>query len=174
MEDRKTQTRRIAKGITDETCYVGLEGHNGFVPVRGDAKETPILCPFGKPGDRLWVRETIRFNPQHANYYYEADNHGCGEEIYKKLGNRPEKRLRIPSMFMPRIASRITLEVTGVRVERLQDISHRDALAEGVEYDVSKPFGSPLERFRKLWVSINGIDSWNANPWLWRIAFRRL
>lgn len=77
-----------------------------------------------------------------------------------------------PSTQMPRWASRITLEITGVRVERLQDISHKDSLAEGVLYDVSKPDGSPLSRFHKSWDSVNGKGSWDTNPYVWVIDFK--
>jgi hypothetical protein len=80
-----------------------------------------------------------------------------------------------PGMFMPRWASRITLEVTGIRVERLQDISEADANAEGVKHSLHLPGGRfARENFAHLWWTIHGDESWDANPWVWVVEFRRL
>ena len=129
-----------------------------------EVRNIAIHCPYGVHGDRLWVRETfqpVQLATEVTQWRYAATD---------KRGLAPWK----PSIFMPRKASRITLENTRIRVERLQDISHRDALAEGVSYDVSKPEMHPIAMYRKLWESINGKGSWAKNPWVWVIEFRKL
>lgn len=163
-------------------------------------------CPYGPPGGRLWVRETwqgplleqfevdadsrwmspLRIhqyqNPAHCRY--AADGGGAPE--FLDADDNLQCRWR-PSIHMPRWASRITLEITGVRVERLQDISIQDAKAEGawgpddsIVDKVATYFGidvlaaNPRLAFQMLWESINGPDSWQANPWVWAIDFKRL
>lgn len=135
-------------------------------------------------GDRLWVREAWRapreFDavaprdiPPGTDVWYEAqDNVPFHPSDFGKLR---------PSMFMPRWASRITLEVTGVRVERLQDISEADAVAEGCECDSdgwrdyqmpeTQCCGTAIESFRSLWNSLHGPDAWDANPWVVALTF---
>lgn len=147
-------------------------------------------CPYGRPGDRLWVRET----------WCQTSTHGivcrADGEISDEFG--PWK----PSIHMPRWASRITLEITDVRVERLQEISEADAIAEGIERLKDHPLGFPVWKvcdhqdgtpgvevldyvgrdwtkdprraYQALWLSINGPGSWDANPWVWVIEFRRI
>ena len=133
-----------------------------------------VRCPYG--GSRLWVRETWaaphtydhlppRLIPQDARIHYAATEERGG-------------LLWRPSIHMPRWASRITLEVTGVRVERLQDISIADAMAEGVvETNANLRGLEPCMEWRysyeDLWRQINGPGSWDANPWVWVIEFRR-
>lgn len=149
-------------------------------------------CPRGQPGDRLWVRETWQFAPLRGIYVYRADPTWSGVPA-----PTPDGRWR-SSIHMPRCASRITLEITDVRVERVQDISRDDAIAEGVEWNKC-PTGQTAESldaqmlahrigkaahyvadidyvggFRWLWESINGRDSWHANPFVWVIEFRRI
>jgi len=113
-----------------------------------------------------------------ARYYFDAD--GLDEydhEQFKVWGFK-----RRPSIFMPRWASRITLEITGVRVERLNEISREDAKAEGLwpspgnglEMVNGGPYGNAQLAFRALWESINGPGSWDANPWVWVVEFRRV
>jgi hypothetical protein len=141
--------------------------------------DKPMRCPYGKPGDRLWVRETWRERLGDGTYAYRATHDGPFTwESYKWR----------PSIFMPRAASRITLEITAVRVERPQDISHADAIAEGIEADVQAGDTAPLWReyrtggttispthsYRTLWEQINGPDSWDANPWVWMLEFKRV
>jgi hypothetical protein len=140
-------------------------------------------CPYGVPGDRLWVRETWAaqhdfdsFKPSEINW--DARWH------YLATEERGGLLWRTP-IHMPRWASRITLEVTGVRVERVQDISEEDAKAEGVTLgelvDVLAN-GEPSKAvyfdartaYAHLWCAINGADSWKANPWVWAISFRRV
>lgn len=147
-------------------------------------------CPFGQPGDRLWVRET--WSTDFANYYpndrvwYAADdNRRLDIEVVDGVRGiySPESDVYVPfrwrpSIHMPRWASRITLEITGVRVERLQDISQADAKAEGCWYGRGggePDFAvSPADHFPTLWESIYGEESWQANPWVWVIEFKRV
>lgn len=202
LEGRKTQTRRVFKDTTEhEGPYnpAYLQAHRGE---RGWAE----ICPYGAPGDRLWVRETFALECD-QEYVGESefedwrdgrpfqthpgdDDRGTSEyhTIPRYRATEPDTLLMIkdaeepeegmawtPSIFMPRWASRITLEITGVRVERVQDISHKDALAEGVEYDLSKENGAPVPRFMALWDSINGKKHpWASNPWVWALTFRKL
>ena len=160
----------------------------GFCSVDGDEC---YVCHYGQSGDRLWVKETFyhwgkwikngltkkgrqawKFNSLNSNEcLYGATSPPAEPGKIKRTEVAWHKR---PSIFMPRNFSRINLEIVKVRVERLQDISHRAALAEGVEYDVSKPDGSPLARYQQLWESINGKGSWAKNPWVWVIEFQRL
>ena len=158
--------------------------------------------PFGYVGDRLWVREAHTFRVQHycgesgcdcddISIRYEADNSsdmisGAHKDIPDNWGFEGG-RLR-PSLHMPRWASRITLEITNVRVERLQDISEDDAKAEGVDIfrvqlgelnPILVPGGHrgtdcPKEGFNSLWDSINGANSWSENPWVWVVEFKRV
>lgn len=196
LEGRKTQTRRILKpgkfelpnGGSDGWVYAtGYEGWGGLSKKEfGGLSSYPLpRCPYGVPGDRLWVRENwaARLDEDHKSpsqlnpafrVSYWADprtcNTGCG-------GAAGRKR---PGIHMPRWASRITLEVTGVRVERLQDISEEDARAEGVDTfdDVLGDDGatpaSARRVYARLWDHINGAGSWEANPWVWVISFRRV
>lgn len=128
-------------------------------------------CPFGQPGDRLWVRETFAHEP------------GVGTVYRADRGPRPKWT---PSIHMPRSLSRITLEITDIRVERVQDITGDGARAEGVTWaDPVQIGGHPFEttmkldarnEFRHLWNDIyakRGL-SWDANPWVWAITFRQV
>lgn len=141
-------------------------------------------CPYGVSGDRLWVRETWAPMPAGVlsdgltgRYVYRAD-----PDVFSHTCESDFERWR-PSIHMPRDASRITLEITDVRVERLQGISEADARAEGVEFDgenfkeyiggkmnVATAWGS----FYTLWTSINGPGSWDKNPWVWVVGFKRV
>lgn len=193
----KTQTRRALKtqfapdSEPAEMCATNERGHqtSGHSGMWWDDtagnSDLAVRCPYGVPGDRLWVRETW-------------STHSCFDDIkpsdlttrslhYWADGEIQTGKKR-PGMFMPRWASRITLEVTGVRVERLQDISEEDAMAEGCEVAAETtgederlraecgyfPTSSYAHGYRLLWEQINGHGSWDANPWVWCIAFRRL
>jgi hypothetical protein len=131
-----------------------------------------VTCKYGEPGDRLWVRENFlqlmhgQVTDGRVKYCASIDPRSTGTP--KNDGYWWRKR---PSIHMPRWASRITLEITGVRVERLQHISEHDAKAEGVES--AQCCGAHYHGFSKLWQSINGPDSWDANPWVWVVEFRR-
>jgi hypothetical protein len=169
LEGRKTQTRRVIKPQPD---YFEVMGQ----PISWD--KGALNPPYGKIGDRLWVRETFANLPYlhplpHHKISYRADG-----EI-QMFGSEKWK----PSIFMPRWASRITLEVTGVRVERLQDISEEDAIAEGApvedfygEWLVPDPMPQkPSQWYRDLWDKINAKKCpWSSNPWVWVISFKRL
>jgi hypothetical protein len=194
----KTQTRRVVKWRNvDPGLNLQFSGlrtirdHAGLWALESDARTsretrcdvTP--CPYGMPGDRLWVRETWaaphrldghtpRFMPPTTPVHYAASEDRGG-------------LLWRPSIHMPRWASRITLEITNVRVERLQVISEADARSEGVkampgmkwhsfaEADAGIPMHDHTARdaFHALWETINGADSWDANPWVWVVEFKR-
>ena len=192
LDGSKTQSRRIVKpqpfnGRPDDevrkqmiengalgqdaslTDLINGAIDHGFIP---EAK-----CPYGHTGDRLWVRETYFGNHfQHPNepedereLHYRADGlpNFEGEESLIKWR---------PSIFMPRWASRITLEIVNVRVERLQDISEDDAKAEGAAWGAcgSPQEGSHKAGYAQLWENINGPGSWDANPWVWVVEFKRV
>lgn len=189
--DPKEQTRRIVKPQPPDhvNLYTGHPGehyweiaepsHNTMAPLK-------FPCPYGQPGDRLWVKEThaVTMEQERRNphtkfpYAYRADWSGEDEETRDFKWK--------PSIFCTRAASRITLEITGIRVERLQEISEEDAAAEGVDprflLGDAKPDGfrpclgkeTAVAAYAALWESINGPGSWDANPWVWVIEFRRL
>ena len=166
LDGRKTVTRRIVKARDLEWMDV----HQGL-----REPENAERCPYGQPGgDRLYVRETWaaphaydhlppRLIPKDARIHYAATEDRGG-------------LLWRPSIHMPRWASRITLEVTGVRVERLHACNEVDAIAEGAPWAAcgAPQGGSHKAGFAQLWEQINGDGSWEANPWLWVIEFRRL
>lgn len=173
LSGAKTQTRRIVK--PDGKYRLDL-----VCPPDGG----PSRCPYGMPGDRLWVKEqTIKVEDRGwiGPVYTESDegrqamDWGYGEPDDPDH-IPPHAIKRRPSLFMTRAMSRITLEVTEVRVERLQDISEADAMAEGAPWGAcgSPQEGSRKAGFAKLWDSINGPNSWDANPWVWAINFKRL
>ena len=135
--------------------------------------------PYGQPGDRLWVREAWRTSPlfddkpprelpDFAPLRYEADEALRGAWAGYGYGHQGKYR---PPMFMPRWASRMTLEITDVRVERLQEIDTVDCWAEGIP---SSPDVDPHHEYIDLWKSIHGPGSWALNPWVWCISFRRI
>lgn len=166
----KTQKRMIVKPqpTPDAARFVPWETEEGSWAAQSNsgkmfvnASWQPVVCPYGQPGDRLWVRETFWLEePWKPGDYI---SYRATEQVV--LG--PWK----PSIFMPRKASRITLEIVSVRVERLQDISEDDAKAEGVE-PYAPDDGRYVEGYRELWQSINGAGSWALNPWVWRIEFK--
>lgn len=167
LNGTKTQTRRIAKEFEGKGDLDAILRR--FPNQRG--------CPYGEPGDRLWVRETWAPHPDFPDManrsVYRADPE-CKYDV---------ERWR-PSIHMPRRASRILLEITGVRVERLQSISEQDARAEGVtlnEIGLFQVRHTPgdlhnvaVGAYRELWENINGAGGWDANPWVWVIEFRRI
>ena len=213
LADLKTNTRRIinpqpqAPGVltTGDGQWRVLD-RKGMTHVFGWEHD----CPYGKTGDRLWVRESHTFQdiePMVGGQYnmdvmyhadqkrrtlYEAD---CAIEVDFTQFRKSEFKGR-PSIFMPRWASRITLEITDVRVQRLQDISEEDCIAEGARWqweglwwtpgstaltDERNPafhnspkLNGPRGAFGMLWEAINGVGSWNENPWVWALSFRRV
>lgn len=162
LADNKTQTRRILKSQGSGTkAMLGLAN-----------------CHLGQPNDRLWVRETFAHiyrgnnKPESRRSYdvaYKANGFSVDPYVYG-----PWK----PSIHMPRWASRINLAIKSVRVERLQDISEADALAEGITYGQlpDNPHDQQRARtwYRGLWEQINGAGSWDVNPWVWVIEFERI
>ena len=179
LDGRKTQTRRIAK-VTDKDCKPGMiTPLAGFVP-RTIANHISY-CPYGKTGDRLWVRET--FKQYNGIISYKADGNWISD--FNDIDNfNPHENIKWKrSIHMPRSASRILLEITGVRVERLQDISECDAKAEGsyvCDYfgrrllDQSSNQGCYKWGYRSIWESLNGTGSWDLNPFVWVIEFKLL
>lgn len=185
LDGRKTVTRRIVRA--DLSAFVGDEDDDGvpLVPHPKTGCLARITPPYGTQGDRLWVRETWGPNETEGwGWIYRADwPAGTSAEIAGCIDKRWH-----PAIHMPRRASRIALEVTSVRVERLQEIADNDIRAEGVVFDGKWWLGAehdakgtpklfPLARqaWESRWDSINGDRaSWDRNPWVWRIEFRRL
>ena len=174
----KTQTRR---GVKPQTAIMTDEMARAFgvqpPPVENSAV---VSCPYGAVGDRLWVKETWKAD-QIWDGHRPLDIHE-GEAV---LYTADEHATRIvpfgwgrgrPSIFMRRWMSRLTLELTSVRVERLNDISEEDAQAEGVIglYVQKDEAPSRVRAYRDLWESLNGAGSWAANPWVWVLSFRRV
>lgn len=189
----KTQTRRVVKpqwSADVETvserpaldpilkCVVG--GHSGEWEDEHGLDEVR-RCPYGSGGERLWVRETFAevgsFDPPLT--VTRADYPGCVPTFYENVPPAAKVRWK-PAIFMRRAQSRITLEVTGVRVERLNGITEVDAIAEGLAPEDAFYEGdhigvvSARERYECLWESINGLGSWAKNPWVWVIEFKRV
>lgn len=144
-----------------------------------------LACPYGMTGDRLWVKETTIIAPPRwgdaVTTNFVIDSAGQ-KRLVQYLATSPDRSAAndynlkaTPSIFMPRWASRITLEVTGVRVERLQEINREDAIAEGCEMPTQAKGMHPWpeDQYRDLWESINGEGSWKANPWVWVITFEQ-
>ena len=161
LDGTKTMTRRAVKGIALDWLRP-----NGFTP-EFVANPENHLCPYGIPGDRLWVRETFGIDDEDGSVLYFADPDTAQAAEHARVCEDRYPRRR-PSIHMPRRASRILLEITHVRVERLQDISHEDALAEGMPWDDS------VHHFSRRWELINGAGSWDANPWVWVVEFQRV
>jgi len=202
LEGRKTQTRRAVKVQSPDGVW-SPERDGKWWPTNGeDYVDTGVACPYGKPGDRLWVRETWGAVPRLAGCEKvcpERDHDGQGIR-YRATWDRVHSVRWRPSIHMPRVASRISLEITEVRVERLQDISEDDARAEGlkaitkdghtVKYGIPDSDGfpgtddtgwpwaewnvDPRKAFRRLWERINGAESWAANPFVWVLSFQRV
>lgn len=230
LDGQKTQTRRVVKPQPSSVKYLGPGG--ALAPFKQAAPprdmpnaimEVPIACPYGAPGDRLWVRES----------HQRFDKGSCDQHVWYTAGRndnsyvartRPEidqdapwprdaagpaggAVYGVPSIHMPRWASRILLEIVSVRVERLHAISEDDARSEGVEppsagrdehdWKVCPQCGGTglhgalganlgymevdcvdcdthAKRFRHLWSSINGAESWDINPFVWVVEFKRV
>jgi hypothetical protein len=187
LDGTKTQTRRVVKGAPEDWAPVGPEVFSPtVVDRRGDEQpgadaygagnadgDCWICCPYGQPGARLWVRETWAVSHAIDHLKPREVPQGVGMVYYPATENTGGLVKR-PSIFMPRWASRITLEITGVRVERLQDISRGDAMAEGCPFPNMAKGDNPRQWYAELWQSINGPGSWDANPWVWVVAFRKL
>ena len=195
LEGRKTVTRRIVKwpawaNAEDAEQQAALVRDRALAFYRDGRAIKTLRCPFGAPGSQLWVREQFSYSygtgvEDRSPCWYWAD----GQPDYGDW-SRP-----VPSIHMPRWASRITLEVTGVRVERLNSISREDVLAEGCQVPRCQKCGytrgdclihmdhhlcgeptpcHEVSAYRELWESINGTGSWDENPWVWVVEFRRV
>lgn len=171
---RKTQTRRVMTPQPADDIRLANFPNSEFIGWESSLKHkygstTAHICPFGQPGDRIWVRETW------ARYNIDQESHDMAYRATPPADWPEEGRWR-PSIHMPRWASRITLEITGVRVERLNDISEEDARAEGVRAGVCPGHEQIMHQvaFSELWKSIYGDESWQANPWVYVIEFKRV
>ncbi len=176
LDGRKTQTRRVMRYQPQPFVHVEygdgmgwhlwwdvcVAGHGGDVT----QEYKPIKCPYGQPGDHLWVRETFSqddSDPLHPTGTYYRATHSVYDESVKWK----------PCIFMPRAASRITLEVTNVDVERLGAMTPEEAIAEGISHEKGV---DPIVTFAKLWDSLNEKRgfSWQSNPWIWILRFRKV
>lgn len=185
LDGRKTQTRRAIKlketPISDKfkLGYWKLtgvyEGYGAIYPVYsgldGKSVHEFARCPYGRPGDILYVRETfVHLWDDLVHYRATKEPIPNPKSVYKWK----------PSIFMPRWASRIDLRVTAVDVQRVQDITEEDAVAEGVSYDMNIPFESKddtlIGLFGNLWDHINEKRGfgWDVNPWVWVVTFERI
>lgn len=202
FEGRKTQTRRIVK---PQPIF---DGKRVSFTWKGWAYPLPLSkthpcdqwfsreCPYGQPGDRLWVREKAKLQScgtrekgetAWASLFYDADK-AMSERIVPGYTHKPYLFTQwTPSIHMPRWASRITLEIVSVRVERLNDISEEDSQAEGIPFNGTYWLGghhpvkgslqcwnTAKDAFRKTWDVINGSGSWEKNSWVWVIEFKRV
>lgn len=197
LDGRKTQTRRLFKvypgdktGITSprEEVLTMEDGSFHYLSIGG--MSGPYPCPYGVPGGLLWVRESI-FQPNAGGFIYRAN--WREQATADGYDNIPADECAVrwtPSIHMPRRASRLTLEIAEVRVQRLNDCTEEDALAEGVVFDPAKPgFWVPgvdhpnkdfpylarataREMYAALWDTINGSGAWLGNPWVWAVSFK--
>ena len=173
LEGRKTQTRRVAKPVKHPDLG-NLYTPGALAMGREPQHVIDRACPFGQPGDHIYVRETFSRHPKWGQLAFRAD----GEEFEDADGWLWEPKW-MPSIHMPKELARIWLEITGVRLERIQDISEADALAEGARFELasidsvrSGATASFLSGFRNIWESTGG--DWAANPWVWAIDFKVL
>lgn len=196
LEGRKTMTRRVVK-IKEHQPTMTLEFLQDTYPrfqFKSGNIHWQIECPYGQPGDVLWVRETFisgcvmedesfvydEHDEQIEKTWYKADN-----DLYNWFNGRemteciPWK----PSIHMPKDAARLWLRITNVRVERVEDISSEDCVNEGISkthlgwknYDGSPDwFSQPRDSFHSLWKSIHGKDWRESNPWVWVVEFERI
>ncbi len=209
LDGSKTQTRRVVKSVltlieakSSADWATALAGNDCYAtePTKEEidqkaknlhgrlfpfaTKELGLIafqCPYGQPGDQLWVRENWQvgdiwdgtkpslLTPRHDILYPADGSYRSG----KALAGMGKVR---PSIFMPRWACRIQLEIVSVRVERLRDITEQDALAEGVVQEQVTPTvkRTAYSEFKNLWCSISGGDSWDVNPWIWVVEFKRV
>lgn len=202
LSGRKTQTRREVKlnldiacvattydwatslaanhyqGLTEEQIQQKAESLRGVIHpvILANGQMVSIICPHGKPGDRIWVRETWAEAGASAPdlKLYRANYPEHVPSIYENVPPAEEIRWT-PSIHMPRTASRILLEITDVRVERLQSITLGDICKEvGCGLYDFRPATYGFQVWEELWKSIYGAESWNANPWVWVIEFKRV
>lgn len=178
LADLKTKTRRTSKldiinKSPDDWEFLSFADGKYHFKNKLTNRLFSVKCPYGQVGDRLWVRETWQMHPSwNAFSPSRITNHNC---VYYTAtdGIIEESKVR-PSIHLPRWASRLTLEVVSIKVERLNDITEADAMAEGVGTEGEEGFATHWKAFSTLWDSINGEGSWDANPWVWVVEFKRL
>lgn len=178
LQGTKTVTRRVCRNQCIANIASVLD-NSPFKPWPVE-KRTPDKCPYGKPGDILWVRETFAMSVDRHTFSLKAHGHRLPHGAKWK-----------PSIHMPKSLSMVWLQIQDVRVERLHDITEDDAIAEGVceyndgtfkNYFTQKGLTAndgvecllAKGSFQSLWCSINGIESWNQNPWVWVVSFKVL
>lgn len=183
LDGMKSQTRRTVKnrghlpefrgprGCEDDAECWGWENpdtglHIGIIPSSSNGYKDSILCPYGVIGDRLWVRETWADLPHGLNY-----SEGESTLVFRADGDIAIKWR--PSIFMPRRASRITLEITNIRVERLNEISRGDCMAEGCPFPNMQDGPNPRDWYKDIWETLNGKGSFD-DRWVWVIEFKQL
>lgn len=188
LEGRKTQTRRVVKYPVSikQKSNAGTFNHDPMVSHKGSWWKPAEWSPYGVPGDRLWVREAF-------SYLLDCDGDTCGVHKYHADCANPENTKYVFSpfdgefsgvagntswktaLFMPRWASRLTLEIVSIRVERVQEITHSDAVAEGLTC-YHENYQCAIDDYKDLWDSINAKRgySWNSNPWVWVIEFKKV
>lgn len=216
LEGRKTQTRRVMKPQPPDGCeYVinganshalcrSIENSNLWVPPTPRSVDHRLQCPYGKPGDRLWVKEEhyrfghweqvpgVKTKTGRMKWRFVADTNEVlfdapqsfrkGRHHHDPFTPHWHKRL---ARFMAKSICRLWNDIESVRVERLQEIKAGDAWAEGVPIECCAPLGVKsaggqgicpdyVGGYRSLWESINGPGSWESNPWVWVITFRRV
>lgn len=184
------------QGLAEEQIQQKAESLRGVIHpvILGNGQMVSIICPHGKPGDRIWVREAFRVHSRATDVatlvYKASERNSWTEQTHRvpvAVCNKPATPEKwTPSLHMPRWASRILLEITDVRVERLNAISQEDARAEGIidggclncgepePCGCANPEPDATDAFAYLWQSIYGQESWNANPWVWVIEFERV
>lgn len=203
LDGRKTQTRRVIKNVPrwdhygrdimdwdlsgihqEEESLVGTDRWHLDVQCDVDDHSREVIrCPYGAPGDRLWVKETIRKVADHGDGYASSEYLADGAPTVADAW--PWQRSTLVSIHCPRGLSRIDLEVTGVRVERLRSCSEADAAAEGLRWrsahqgwtagdDTAPVYADPRHAYAWLWESINGAGSWDADPFVWVVEFQRV
>ena len=184
LEGRKTQTRRVAKPppkavfLPDDQWKIDVD-EPGTAYMDDESGRLRITCPYGQPGDRLWVRETwktcdgiyvpgVEFTDGSRAFPEFDDLHAMPSD------HQDYSRKRSP-IYMPRWASRITLEITRVRVELLHSITAEDCIAEGAPFGLAMTTRREvIDWYRDMWVKVNGRESADANPWVWVIDFERI
>lgn len=193
-KDRKTITRRTRNlkkiNISPDKWELSLtmdnwtnskgEHEDKFAVLFTDkkyGKQISIPCPYGQVGDILWVRETW-------NSYNEKSYGLPDKDIYLYKANGTDRTCTWkPNIYMPKIAARLFLKIISIRIERLHDITEKDAIAEGIHFDKDSGYWfagaaamaqSPNHAFQELWISINKKKSWDKNPWVWVIEFKKI
>jgi hypothetical protein len=208
LQGKKTQTRRpvnfkkLVKGVNVRRgrLFYSTAFNSWAIEGSEDADLVLVKCPYGEVGGKLWVRETwgVGTRPDPNAGWVEGIEYRADEEYLEtdsqilplrvidvmdlpegvELDSYSSGKWR-PSIFMPRWASRLTLEVLDVSIQRLQDISEEDAIAEGFEqYENDIPGGmeffTATTAFEQAWKSKYGAESWEANPWVWVVKFKKL